>query len=245
MEPNSIPADDHGPDAEPPSVALIVPVYGDARYLNELLEALDATMDVPHELVLVDNGTGHPIEERPERIIIRNPVNEGFAKASNAGARAATAPIVIMLNVDTVPQSGWIRPLLAAFDDPSVAMAGPKLTYPDGRIQCAGIRTWHGNGSAGGENRHDEHPSNSDEDGVTGACMAIRRSAFEAAGGFDEVFWNGYEDVDLCLAIRAARHRVAYVAESTVRHHESVSGPERWRAAPQNVAYMNGKWGSR
>ena len=202
-------------------------------------------MDIPHELVLVDNGTGHPIEERPERIIIRNAENTGFARASNAGARAATAPILIMLNVDTQPQPGWIRPLLAAFDDPTVAMAGPRLTYPDGRVQCAGIRTWHGHGSAGGENRHDEHPTNSDEDGVTGACMAIRRSVFESLGGFDENFWNGYEDVDLCLAVKEAGHRVAYIAESTVRHHESVSGPERWTAAPQNVAYMNAKWGAR
>lgn len=210
-----------------------------------MLDAVDSSTDVPYEIVLVDNGTGHPIEERPGRIIIRNSENEGFARASNAGARAASAPIVVMLNVDTAPEPGWIRPLLAAFDDPDVAMAGPKLTYPDGRIQCAGIRTWHGNGSAGGENRQDEHPTNSDEDGVTGACMAIRRSVFEALGGFDENFWNGYEDVDLCLAVREAGHRVAYVAESTVRHHESVSGPERWRSAAQNVAYMNGKWGSR
>ena len=210
-----------------------------------MLHAVVSTTSVPYEIALVDNGTGHYIEDRPERIIIRNSKNTGFARASNAGAAATSAPILVMLNVDAKPQQGWIEPLLDVFDDPNVAMAGPKLIYPDGRTQCAGIRTWHGGGNAGGENRHDDHASNSDEDGVTGACMAIRRSVFDALGGFDTAYWNGYEDVDLCLAVKEAGHRIAYVAESIVVHHESVSGSERWRAAHQNVALMNEKWGTR
>lgn len=210
-----------------------------------MLAALTANTDLPYELVLVDNATGHAIEPAPNRVVLRNATNEGFAKASNAGARVSTAPIVVMLNMDTEPQPGWLPPLLAAFNDPQVAMAGPLLTYPDGRVQCAGIRTWHGGGNAGGENRLDLHPSNTDELGVTGACMAMRRSVFLALGGFDEGFVNGYEDVDLCLATKEAGHKVAYVAESVVLHHESVSGPARWSHAHANVAYMNAKWGAR
>jgi len=210
-----------------------------------MLEAVAAHTPLTHELILIDNGTGHYIEPASNRTVIRNAVNEGYAKASNAGADAATADVLVMLNVDTMPQHGWLEAMLAALADEQVAMVGAKLVYPDGRIQCAGIRTWHGNGSAGGENRHDEHATNSDEDGVTGACMMIRRNVFNAVGQFDAQFWNGYEDVDLCLAVKAAGHKIAYVAEAVVVHHESVSGQERWVKAVANTQYMASKWGSR
>jgi GT2 family glycosyltransferase len=133
---------------------------------------------------------------------------------------------------------------MTAFDDPDVAMAGPKIVHPAGDIQTTGIRLWHGGGSAGGEERKDEHPTE-DVDGVTGACMAIRRSVFEALGGFDTEFRNGYDDVDLCLSVRATGLRIRYVAESVITHHESASGPERWTWVHDNIALMNAKWGNR
>jgi len=209
-----------------------------------MLAAVEANTDGDYELILVDNGTGYEVDD-PHVTVLRNEENQGFARGSNMGALAARGNIVVMLNVDTEPQPGWIVPLLLAFEDPQVAVAGPRLIYPDGRLQCAGIRTWHGGGNAGGENRRDEHPSNSDEDGVTGACLAVRTAVFSELGGFDEQYWNGYEDVDLCLRVKEAGHKIAYVAESVVVHHESATGPERWSRTHDNVARMNACWGDR
>ena len=240
-------SDPHGikSDTKSPLVSIVIPVYGEKHYLDALLDSLEVHTPEAHELILVDNGTGHDIEPRSNRKILRNEQNEGYAAATNAGVALATADLVLLLNVDIVANALWLAPLLQAFQDNAVGMAGPKLVYPDGRIQCAGIRTWHGSGSAGGSNRLDDHDSNSDEQGVTGAAMMIRRQTFNALGGLDETFWNGYEDVDLCLRVIEAGHRIAYVAESSMIHHESVSGPERWSKSQDNVNYMSSKWGNR
>jgi GT2 family glycosyltransferase len=91
-------------------------------------------------------------------------------------------------------------------------------------------------------NRQGDHPHSEQVDAVTGACLAIRRTDFEMLGGFDECYWNGYEDVDLCLTARAYGGTVVYEPASVVIHHESQSGPERWTGVAANVARLRDKW---
>jgi len=72
--------------------------------------------------------------------VIRNTENLGFATACNQGARAARGRHVVFLNNDTVPLPGWLTPLIAELDaDPTVAVVGSKLLYPDDTIQHAGV----------------------------------------------------------------------------------------------------------
>ena len=221
-------------------VSIIIPVFGPEHFLTACVHATKANTK-GYELILVDNATRYDMSAD---VVIRNDANKGFAIACNQGANAATSDILLFLNVDTEVQPGWLPPLLAAFDDPEVAMAGPKIIHPDGSIQTTGIRTWHGNGNAGGEELKDDSPGR-DVDGVTGACMAIRHSIFNQMGQFDTDFQNGYEDVALCLSVHEAGHRIRYVAESTIVHHESATGPERWTHVYDNIATMNIKWGAR
>lgn len=227
------------------TVTIVIPVFGAKQYLDNCMAAHAANTD-NCKIVLVDNGTGHSVDQ-PKNLdaIIRNPENLGCTAAKIQGASAASTDIIIFEDVDTEVQPGWLDALLTAFEDPDVAMAGPKLIYPNGSIQCAGVRTWHGHGQAGGENRHDEHATNSDEDGCTGACMAIRRSVYEEVGGIDPIWPNAYDDVDLDLLVKEAGHKIAYVADSVIIHHESKTGPERWTHAHIAVQEMNRKWGNR
>lgn len=225
------------------SVSIVIPIWGDPKYTDSCLTSLVRTAS-DYELILVDNTNGYDVKT-PNGLhaIFRNPENLGFAKGCNQGAAAATGEVLCFLNCDTEGTFDWLVTLLEAFDDPNVAMAGPRIEHFDGTLQTAGIRTWHGNGSAGGEEIKDELPTR-DVDGVTGACMAIRRDVFKSLGGFDEAFVNGYEDVALCLSVREAGHRIRYVNKSVIKHWESVS-PGRWTHALQNVATMNTKWGNR
>ena len=220
---------------------MVIPVWGGAEILDACLRALDANLE-GSQVILVDNSTGH---DMTADIVIRNATNDGFAKACNAGANAASGDLLCFLNVDAEVQPGWLAPLVAAFDEPGVAMAGPRIVHPNGTLQTAsGIRTWHGGGSAGGEELKIDGPS-CDADGVTGACMVIRKDVFNAAGQFCEFYDLGYEDVDLCLTVREMGWRVRYVAESTITHRESGTGPERWRSCHANVALMQQRWGNR
>ena len=176
--------------------------------------------------------------------VIRNAENVGFARACNAGASVSGSDIIVFLNNDAIGTTDWLANLLTAFNDDDVVMAGPRIVHPNGSLQTSGIRTWHGNGNAGGEEIKQDLPTR-DVDGVTGACMAMRKNVFDKFGGFDCSFVNGYEDVDMCLQVREAGMRIRYVAESQIVHHESASGPERWAHVHENVAYMNRKWGNR
>lgn len=225
---------------------MVIPVWGDPALTDACLAALNATAPGV-EVVVIDNTGMYRLPEGVTAThLLPQAENLGCTGAKILGVEKSHGDIIIFCDCDTVAQPGWLEPLIAAFDDPSVAMAGPKLLYPDGRIQCAGVRTWHNaGGAAGGENRHDEHPTNSDETGCTGACMAIRRDVYNEVGGIDPLFLNGYDDVDLDIAVLVAGYKIGYVAESVVHHHESSTGPERWTYAHQNVAYMNAKWGSR
>ena len=65
---------------------------------------------------------------------------------------------------------------------------------------------------------------------------------FADLGGFDEGFVNGYEDVDLCLEVRARNWQVWYERDAVVCHLESQSGPARWTHVRQNVERLNEKW---
>lgn len=219
-------------------VSVVIPHYGDRALTDACLAALDKNTDEEVELVLVDNGTGETFDVDIE---IHNPRNQGFAVACNQGAKAATGDVVVFLNNDTVPHPGWLTPLVSALQDETVGAAGSLLRYPDYRVQHAGVRLAWEAGTLTAYNILEDGARRNVE-AVTGACMAVDRSKFLSIGGFDEQYWNGYEDVDLCLTMRHMGWNVVYQPGSVVTHHESASGPERWTRARENVRRLQIKW---
>lgn len=163
-----------------------------------------------------------------------------FAENCNQGA-TGPGPYVF-LNDDTEPAAGWFTPLVDALNDPTIGIAGSRLLYPDGRIQHGGIG-FRDRGGLEAFNIIDDLPTR-DVPAVTGACLAIRADVFHELGGFNTEYRNGYEDVDLCLRAAEAGYRIRYVAESTVVHHESQSGPARWAHAQDNIALLQTRWSS-
>lgn len=163
-----------------------------------------------------------------------------FAENCNRGAEV-DSDFYVFLNDDTVVPEGWLDHLLAPFSDPQVGIVGCRLTYPDGRIQHAGVYLDNPGGVLTAYNRTEDSPSRVVE-AVTGACMAVRASCFWDLDGFDESFVNGYEDVDLCLRAHAAGWTVRYTDQVTVVHHESQSGPARWTHVRENVQRLQEKW---
>ena len=135
---------------------------------------------------------------------------------------------------------GWLERMISLGEKEDVAVVGAKLLYPDQEtIQHAGV-CFGMNGVAG----HYGHFLKLDSDhaslnavnacfgglsttremsAVTGACMLMRRDAFEKCGGFDEQLADGFGDVDLCLRARQFGYRVLFCAQAELVHHESVS----------------------
>lgn len=222
------------------TVSIMIPHYGAQELLQACLAAIWANTAMEVEVVVVDNGTGHPIDAD---VVIRNEDNLGFAAACNQGAAASSGEHLCFLNNDTEVRGGWLEPLVAHLER-GAGIVGSLLLYPDGQIQHAGVRLYRDqNGILMAENRRQAY-AQGEVDAVTGACMAVLRDVFFQAGGFDEGFWNGAEDVDFCLQVRSLGYRCVYEPASVVTHRESVSGPERWRKVRENVARFHQKWGS-
>jgi len=213
-----------------------------------------------YELILVDNGSTDETQTLcaglpDEVVVLRKDTNRGFAKAVNQGAAAATGEHIVFLNNDTEVHPNWLEPLLAKLDDPDVVAVGSKLLYPDGTIQHCGVvlledaidsnrfMATHWLAGSPGDAELTNKPRQFQV--VTAACVLMRREAFEAVGGFDERYWNGYEDIDLCLRFGERGWKVMYEPASVVTHIESASGSERFRLTDQNVARLMSRWGGK
>ncbi len=165
-----------------------------------------------------------------------------FADNCNAGGSGSAADVFVFLNDDCELLANWLPPLLAAFENPKVGIAGSKLVYPDGRLQHAGVSFRHRNGLLEAFNITDCDAPTRTVEAITGACMAVRRDCWAELGGFDAGYVNGYEDVDLCLRAREAGWQIRYVRESVVVHLESQSGQARWTHVRHNIARLQERW---
>lgn len=238
--------------------SIIIPAFNRVDMTARCLQSIIAnTAGIHYEVILVDNGSTDATPELcaglgGNAVVIRNDENLGFARACNQGAAAASSDRLLFLNNDTEPHPGWLPPLLETLDSaPDVGAVGSLLLFPDGTVQHAGVVLVELPGYPTLAAQHMPYQVPADDPlvcrrrevaAVTAACVLIRREAFSAAGGFDEGYWNGYEDVDLCLTLGAAGWRIMYEPASVLLHHESASGPERFARRDANVDRLQQRW---
>jgi GT2 family glycosyltransferase/SAM-dependent methyltransferase len=222
-------------EAHAPRCSIVVPVYNRASLTRQCLNALLAEPPgVAAEIVVVDDGsrdlTPRLLAGYGDRIrVVAHAANQGFAAACNDGAAAAAGEYLVFLNNDTLPRAGWLDALVRHADaHPKAAVVGSKLLHPNGTVQHAGLAIcqdrWPRHVYRGFPADHPAVNKSRRFQAVTGACMLVRRAAFEAAGGFDRAFVNGHEDVDLCLRLGQRGHEVHYSAESELVYLGSMTG---------------------
>ena len=215
----------------PPKASVVIPAWNGVEYLGACLNALVAQDHHAFEVIIVDNdstdGSADLIAERFPRVrLIRNEHNLGFAAGCNVGLRAATGDILVLLNQDTVVRSGWLAALMDAFKSSAVGIAGCKALYPDGTIQHAGGFVYGPRAETDhigrGEPDAGRFDTPCDADFVTGAALAISRTALARVGLLDEGFYPAYyEDTDWCYTAREAGFRVVYAPAARLTHHET------------------------
>jgi GT2 family glycosyltransferase len=256
-----VPAVDRGgAQTGPVPVSIIIPVFNRLDLTRQCLARIsENTPAGMAEVLVVDNGSTDgtsdflAAEHAAGRLVhVRNTGNLGFARACNQGACLANGRQLLFLNNDTEVQPGWIQPMLDLLEnDPRIAAVGSRLLYADGTIQHAGVALGELPGRDPLLAVHTYHRAPADlpaanqrriYQALTAACLLVRRSDFEAVQGFDEEFWNGYEDVDLCLRMQDRGGWMVYEPASVVIHHESQSGPARFEKAGENVARLHRRW---
>ncbi len=172
--------------------------------------------------------------------IILTGMNLGYARAANLGTAATSAPIVAVLNPDTLTALGTAAAMLARFDeDDGLGVVGPRVYNTDGsvypsarRMPPAPIAVGHGilksfwptNPFTRSYRETDLDSSVPREvDWVSGAAIWLRRTALDEIGGWDERYFMYVEDVDLCWRMRGRGWRVAYDPGGSVEHVQGAS----------------------
>jgi GT2 family glycosyltransferase len=220
--------------------SIIIPVFNKVSYTEGCLNQLRRTL--PHnfngEIIVVDDASSDDTPKMLEQWsktddrfkFVRNPVNSGFIASCNLGAEKAAGEVLVFLNNDTLPMSGWLPPLLRVLrDKPDAGAVGGKLVYPNGVLQEAGAVIFS-DGSGCNFGKNDKAPNAPlysfvrEVDYCSGALLATPRALFLELGGFDTRFAPAYyEDADYCFRLREKGYRVYYQPESVIVHFEGVS----------------------
>ncbi len=215
----------------PPDVSIILPVYGQLAYTLNCLDSLFAHASrFSAEIIVVDDcspdDSAAYLQRLPQIRLHRQPRNGGFIASCNMGASLARGTYVLMLNNDTRVVAGWLDALVDSFGHfPRAGLVGSKMLYADGSLQEAGGIIWR-DGSSWNYGRNDDpnrpHYAYAREvDYISGCSVMLRRTDWDALGGFDKHFSPAYcEDADLCLRVVQSGAEVWYQPMSRVVHYE-------------------------
>jgi N-acetylglucosaminyl-diphospho-decaprenol L-rhamnosyltransferase len=256
--PSPAPAPDPAPDAPravpgtADGVRVISIVFHPGDELTDFTRSLATATSAPVELVLVDNGTDGTVADRVAAAaggrVLRTGQNLGYGGGANAGARGADQDWLVVANPDVVWEPGSLDALLAAARrHPTAGAFGPALLNEDGTVYPSarelpsltqGVghallgRVWPGNPWTRAYQQRQESAGTERVAGwLSGACLLLRREAFEAVGGFDEDYFMFFEDVDLGERLALAGWASVYVPTARVVHVGGVS----WKAKPARM----------
>jgi GT2 family glycosyltransferase len=235
------------PYAGPARVSVVIVVWNAKKYVLECLASLrEHCGEACPEIIVVDNastdGTPELVAELyPEVKLIRNAENLGFAKANNIGIAQTSGEYVCLVNSDVKFLDNCISPMVEYLSkNPAVAVVGPKMLAPDGRVWRSTMRfptIWNhfsralgldiafkGSRWFGGLLMSDfDHRSTTPVEVLNGWFMVVRRSAMERVGLLDPQFFMYGEDVDWCYRFRQAGEGVVFFAEAGAIHHGGAS----------------------
>lgn len=198
------------------------------------------------EVIVVDNASSDGSPDMVQHCfpwvrLLACDSNLGFVKGNNLGVAASSARHVLLLNPDTEVLGDALATMVAYMDThQDVGVVGPKLLFPNGQVQPS-RRRFPTLATALIESTvlqrcfsnhqvlrryYIEDRSADDEqevDWLVGACLLIRRKAWDDVGPFDERIFMYSEELDWCRRARSLGWRVVYLPSATIIHHEGQS----------------------
>lgn len=252
-----------------PLVSIIIPTRDWVHLLEPCVTSILEKTTYPNfEIIIVDNGSCEPAAldylaavARERRVrVLRRDEEFNYSRLNNVAVQSSEAEFVALVNNDIVVSSPeWLDEMVSRAMSPNVGAVGPRLLYPDGRIQQAGVILGAGlHGVA--EVAHRGLPKRDpgyfgrarcaqELSAVGAACMLVRRRVYLEVDGFDEERLKvAFNDIDFCLKLRAKGYRIIYTPEAELYHlehasrgHENTEGKKlRFDA---EIQYMKEKWG--
>ena len=220
----------------------IVVTYNSGAAIAACLEALTRE---DCAIIVVDNASSDDTVQRVEEFAKRHPArllaneqNRGFGAAVNQGAREASGDVLLILNPDAIAEPGAVAAMLSCMNSTRADAVGGALLETDGQpargfafrrlptlwpliFEATLVnQLWPGN-PVNRRNRclDADYSRQQEVEQPAGACLAVRRTAFERVGGFDEQFFPvWFEDVDLCKRLRDQSSSIFYCPEARFHH---------------------------
>jgi GT2 family glycosyltransferase len=228
--------------AESVLVSILIVNYRAYTELASCLESLNRFHAGDLDVIVVDHASDPAAAARllqrfPSIRLIDVSSNPGFAAGVNRAARTASGRYLLLLNPDCVVDDDVAHTLAAWLDQhPRVGIAGPLVREPDASVQASARRFPNVTTGIAGRtswltrvwptNRLTRRNLVTQEvlrdpvevDWVSGACMMVRRQAFESVGGMDDQFFLYWEDADLCFRLKRAGWSTVYNPSVGITH---------------------------
>lgn len=222
--------------------SVIVVTYNSGAAIASCLEALTRE---DCEIIVVDNASVDDTVRRVEEFVAWHPVrllandtNLGFGAGVNKGAGEATGDVLLILNPDAIAEPGAVAALLRCMETNQADAVGGALLESSGQPArgfafrrlptlwalifeaTLANQLWPGNPVNRRYRCLDAEYSQPQEvEQPAGACLAVRRSAWDKVGGFDEQFFPvWFEDVDLCKRLLDHGSRIFYCPQARFVH---------------------------
>ena len=250
------------------SVSIIIPTRNGLDVLQPCVESIFARDHENAEVIVVDNGSDEPetltylqsIAQQDNVRVLKDPESFNFSRINNVAAAAARGDILCFLNNDTeVISADWLNRARTFLSIEEIGMVGARLLFPDGTLQHFGIALGMGEHKIAGvphlgidaalPGYFGKARLLQEVSAVTAACMFVRKIDFDAVGGFEENLRVAYNDVDLCLKIRALGRTILADPDITLIHKESRTRGsdkhgERARRLTEEANWMRERWAS-
>ena len=240
-----------------PIVSALIVSYNVKSLLLKCLEAFYAHADVPVEAVVVDNastdGSAAAVaSEFPQAVVFAQPRNLGFGRANNVGLERCQGRFVLLLNPDvTVNPQAVGRMADFLITRPDAAAVGPRLMFPDGRLdpdarrsfpvpstlfyKTVGLSRLFPKSRVFGRHNMGHLPDTEvhEMDAGTAACLMVRMAALDRVGFFDPRYFMFGEDLDLCYRLKLGGWKVFYLPGASAIHHKGAAVKQ----APNRMLY--------
>ncbi|WP_243017954.1 MULTISPECIES: glycosyltransferase family 2 protein [Candidatus Cardinium] len=218
-----------------PNLAIVLLNHNGLALLKQYLPTLLLYSD-GYPIIVVDNAStdgsvAYLQHQFPEVKCIVYQSNYGVAKGYNLALKQIEATYYLLLNNDLLVTVDWLKGLVSLMEgNPAIACCQPKilsLIQPDqfdyaggagGFIDDYGYPFCRGRIFNHLEKDHGQYNDTRPIFWASGACLLVRAKAFHALGGFDELFFAHFEEIDFCWRAYLASWQVYYCADSTVYH---------------------------
>jgi O-antigen biosynthesis protein len=198
-------------------VSVVVASYNAERTLTNCLDSLERLNYPDYEVILVDDGSTDATPQialKHARVrYFRHEKNLGLSTARNTGIAAATGEIVAFTDSDCRADGDWLYYLVGGLlGSEFAAIGGPNLLPPEDSLVAAAVMV-----SPGGPahvmltDRQAEH--------IPGCNMAFYKSVLAQIGGFDPIYHQAGDDVDICWRLQQAGYKIGFSPAAFVWHY--------------------------